>query len=99
MSATVVFSGPWTSKSGKHYDVFYVYRTLPIPVRDSNIRGVHRVFFVRGGRVEQSVTCSREIVVQDNQLFEINDGGAGVPWSEAEKWTKGLDAGFTVSTE
>ena len=94
MSAEVVFSGIWTSRSGKEYDVFYTYYTLHMPVEGSNVRGVHRVFFIRNGKVEQSVTCGGEIVVQDNQLLEINEGGAGVPWPEAETFTGALDAGI-----
>jgi len=94
MSAEVLFSGTWTSGSGKDYEVFYTYYTLQMPVEGSNVRGVHRVFFVRNGKVEQSVTCDGEIVVQDNQLLEINEGGAGVPWPEAETWTEALDAGI-----
>lgn len=90
MFATVLFSGRWNSPAGREYDVFYVDFTLRRPVRHSNVKGVHRVFFVRNGEVVQSTTCSNEIVVQDNQLLEMNDGGAAAPWSEADMCTKDL---------
>jgi hypothetical protein len=97
VSATVMFSGKWTNPAGLQYDVVYVCVDLQMHVAGTNVGPQHRLFLVRNGRVELSVTCSRPIVVQDNQLLEINEGGAGVPWPEAETATKNLGMNFSVT--
>lgn len=89
MSARLTVSGRWVSSTGKTYDIYYVYHTIRMHTRHTNIRGLHRVFFVRNGEVVRAVTCSGEIVVQDNELME-HDGGAVSPWSETDAFTEGL---------
>lgn len=78
------------SPTGKSYDVFCLHIESQMITRDSNVLGSYRVFFVRDGKVVKSTDCSGEICVQGNQLLEINAGGAGAPWPEADVWTKGL---------
>ncbi len=90
MTAQLTCSGRWRSSAGNRYDVYYVYYTLQMPVAGSNVRGVHRLFFVRDGKVARSVSCTDEITVQDNTLLEQQQDGVLAPWPEANTWTEGL---------
>jgi hypothetical protein len=85
MQARLTFAGKWSPQNAEVYDVFYLYHTLQMPVAHTNIRGVHRVFFVADGKLVSSQTCGAEIVVQANKLLEKQDSGGLAPWSEAPK--------------
>jgi len=90
MAAELVCSGQWLSPAGKRYEVYYLFFTIQMPVRHTNIRGHHRIFFVRDGMVVRSADCSDRIIVQDGELLQRNMGGLFGPWSEAKFQTKGL---------
>jgi len=85
MHARLTFAGKWSPQNAEVYDVFYLYHTLQMPVAHTNIRGVHRVFFVADGKCVSQRTCNDEIVVQADKLLEKQDSGGFAPWSEAPK--------------
>lgn len=89
VNAKLMLCGKWTSAHGKAYTVYYLYYNLQMAVANKNIRGIHKVFFVRDGTVAKFCTCDDEIKVVGNRLFEKTDGRL-VSWQLSERLTEGL---------
>jgi hypothetical protein len=88
MRARVEFAGAWRSPTDRVYRVWYVYYDLFLG-RD-NIRGVHRVCFVREGKVVRAMSSGDRVIVRNNKLVRpLPDGGYGA-WEEHSVIIDGL---------